>query len=129
MLVSLILAARLNAAPGPIKPVELEGLEMQCRGAGAHLSFWQGDAKAPSRSLAADAKGGEMLVVDVQNWTTSARAVPSLKPTQFAVRIVGGQGPSAKPQSAVLDCAAPNAQPLQMKTVAFPKPPAAQAHS
>ncbi len=101
MLAILAVAAAIST------PVEATKAEMSCSATGAHLTFQRG-----ARLLSADAKPGETIVVDTVAWTATAKTVFALKPTEYGYKAIGGD----KPQSAVLDCSAPNAPPMRVET-------------
>ena len=103
MLAILAVAAAIST------PVEATKAEMSCSATGAHLTFQRG-----ARSLSADAKPGETIVVDMVAWTATAKTVFALKPSEYGYKAIGAAGD--KPQSAVLDCSSPDAPAMRVET-------------
>lgn len=107
MLAAIAFAAALPAL------AETAGVDMSCGVAGAHLTLWKAEANGATRSVSADAKPGETVVVDLAAWTATAKPVLALKPTEYGYQSINGENGAR--QSAVLDCAAPNTPPLRLR--------------
>ncbi len=67
MLGLLVFAAAVSAGPSAY-----DGGVLTCVAGGAHFQMWQGAKAAPTRTLSAEVKAGEMLSVDATAWTATA---------------------------------------------------------
>jgi hypothetical protein len=85
MLGFLVFAAAVSAGPSAY-----DGGSLTCVAGGAHFQMWQGAKAAPTRTLGAEVKAGEMLSVDASAWTATAAPVEAGKAAadSFTLQIV-----------------------------------------